>query len=163
MESLNFINERPININFKKQSFEHSTKSKIFDFVKEYSPEKIHKLIISKTKNETVDLKKIIYLTEIELQNLLNISNEDFKKYTVINTSFVKLKKRIFLKLIEYYKLEENSIFHFLNDINPNYKNIEKNFKLIEKELSESEINAYYFLNSIIDEKPIKQKLKMII
>ena len=162
-ESLMFIKEKSINIKLKKIFIEPSPKSKIYDFVKEHSTDEIHKHITSKAKKGNIDIKEIICLMEIELQKLLDISKKDFKKYTVKNGAFVRFKKEIFLKLINHYKLNQDSISIFFKESNPNYKNIENNFKLIEKELSECEIRAYYFFVSIIDEKRIIRKLKLTI
>lgn len=91
----------------------------------------------------------------------LNISKDDYKKYAPKNALFTEFKKKLFLELLDHYKIETNQIINLLNDPNPEYKSLKDGYNSMEKLLKNSPINTYYFLSSLIPEKSTRKKLRL--
>lgn len=162
-QTLRFLNERNIKLVFKNTLKVVSSKSKISDFVSNHSLKNIKREITQKFKGGR-KIGELIITIENELPKIIDISTADYKKLTKNKINFIRVKKILFVELIEETGILDNQdILNKLKVSKLNYDDLAILFDFFDYHLKDTEIKPFNFLLSIIDNKDDRIKLRKII
>jgi hypothetical protein len=165
IETVDLTKERRFTLQYKSPEIKRNPKSDIVEFVRNVSLVNLENKIIKKYifhQEENEKMRALLLLIENELTESLLFSRSEMIKYSTRNIRFIKMKKTLIQNLHKRLGLEKNSLFIFLNSPDENPHRIDTVYTYIENILAPTEINAYYFLKSLIDDHQTLLRMRFI-
>jgi len=162
-QTLKFIDERNIKIIFERTINIDTPKSKLYGFENSHDQKHLQKIIIQKLKGEK-KISDLILIIEEELPKNIGISIADYKRLTKNRNNFIKVKKLLFMELLEETDgLNNQYILKRLHATKLNFKDLESLLEFFTTSLKETNIKPLSFIMSILETKEDREKLKKII
>jgi hypothetical protein len=165
IETVDLVKERGFALQYKTLEITRNPKSDIVEFVRNVSLINLENKIIKKyisLQEEDEKMRTLLLLIENELTESLLFSNSEMVKYSTGNIRFIKMKRTLIQKSHKRLGLEKNSLSIFLNSTDENPLRIDTLYPYIESILASTEINAYYFLKSLIDDHQTLLRMRFI-
>lgn len=165
IETVVLVKERGFILQYKSPEISRNPKSDIVDFVRNVSLDNLESKIIKKYifhQEENEKMRALLLLIENELTESLLFSRSEMVKYSTGNIRFIKMKRTLIQNSHKRLGLEKNSLSIFLNSPDANPHRIDTVYTYIENILASTEINAYYFLKSLIDDNKTLLRMRFI-